>query len=111
LDTTRASEPIVTRTETIRREWEQIFAIPGFRNVSRTTRVEVSRGGDRGYTQGTYSAEFALAEGSSAMERSKWVSVWKKRADDTGRWRSKFATPMSRRQITGRQAPQQEREK
>jgi hypothetical protein len=48
LDTTRASEPIVTRTETIRREWQQIFAIPGFRNVSRTTRVEVSRGGDRG---------------------------------------------------------------
>jgi ketosteroid isomerase-like protein len=79
------AEPIVTGTEAIRREWQHIFAIPGYRSITTTTKVEVSRSGDLGYTQGTYTAEFDLADGTSATERGKWVSVWKKQAD--GAWK------------------------
>jgi hypothetical protein len=41
---------------------------------ARATTVEVSRGGDLGFTQGTYSATFDLANGTQATERGKWVS-------------------------------------
>lgn len=77
------AEPIVTGAEAIRREWQHIFTIPGYQGITKTTTVEVSRSGDLGYTQGTYTAEFNLADGTSATERGKWVSVWKKQADGT----------------------------
>lgn len=70
-------------SEAIRLEWEQIFAIPGFQSITKTSRIEVSRGGDLAYTQGTYTAEFDLADGTSTTERGKWVTVWKKQADGT----------------------------
>jgi hypothetical protein len=68
------AEPIVTGRQTIRGEWEHIFAIPGFQSTTTATTVEVSRGGDLGFTQGTYSATFDLANGTQATERGKWVS-------------------------------------
>jgi uncharacterized protein (TIGR02246 family) len=77
------AEPIVTGRQAIRAEWEHIFQIPGFQSTTTATTVEVSRGGDLGFTQGTYSTTFDLANGTQATERGKWVSVWKKQADGT----------------------------
>ncbi|MGH7631005.1 MAG: YybH family protein [Gemmatimonadales bacterium] len=79
------AEPIVTGTQAIRAEWEHILAIPGYRSTSTAVEVEVSRAGDLGYTRGTYAATFDLSDGTTATERGKWVSVWKKQADGT--WR------------------------
>jgi uncharacterized protein (TIGR02246 family) len=79
------AEPIVTGREAIREEWAHILAIPGFRNTSTATEIEASLAGDLGYTRGTYVTTFGLADGSTATERGKWVSVWKKQAD--GAWK------------------------
>jgi ketosteroid isomerase-like protein len=78
------AEPIVTGRGAIRSYWRHIFAIPGsHQNTSKLSRVEVSRAGDLAYTQGTYANQFDLADGTTATERGKWVSVWKKQADGT----------------------------
>jgi uncharacterized protein (TIGR02246 family) len=78
-------EPIVSGKQAIRREWSHILGIPGFRNTGTATEVEVSRAGDLGYTRGTYATAFDLADGTTATEHGKSVSVWKKQAD--GSWK------------------------
>lgn len=72
------TEPMVTGRQGVRSEWERLLSILDFRNSSTTTKVEVSRAGDLGYTQGTYVATFDLAIGTTATERGKWVTVWRK---------------------------------
>ena len=79
------AEPAVRGTDAIRQEWEHIFALPGFKSTAKTTNVEVAGSGDIAYTQGTYTAEFELADGNRAEERGKWVTIWKKQAD--GAWK------------------------
>lgn len=79
------SAPIATGREAIRTEWSHILAIPGLTNNWRITRLEVSRGGDLAYAQGTYEASFDDAEGKPVTERGKSVQVWKKQAD--GVWK------------------------
>lgn len=76
------AEPIVTGRQAVREEWEHILSIPGFQSTT-TTMVEVSRAGDLGYTQGTYSTTFNLQDGTTGMEHGKWVSIWRKQADGT----------------------------
>src|SRR5262249_30205839 len=78
-------EPIASGKQAIRREWSHILRIPGFRNAATATEVQVSRARDLGYTRGTYATTFDLADGTTATEQGKWVSVWKKQAD--GSWR------------------------
>ena len=77
------AEPMVTGRQAVREEWEQILSIPGFQNITTTTMVEVSRAGDLGYTQGTYSTTFDLKDGTTGTEHGKWVSIWKKQTDGT----------------------------
>jgi uncharacterized protein (TIGR02246 family) len=76
-------EPIVTGREAIREEWEQALAIPGFSGSATTTKVDVSRAGDLGYTQGIFSTEMELIDGTTGTERGKYVAIWKKQADGT----------------------------
>ncbi len=78
--------PIATGKDAIRTEWSHIFAIPGLRSSWQITKVEVSRGGDLAYVQGTYEASFDDAEGHPVTERGKSVQVWKKQAD--GAWKA-----------------------
>ena len=79
------AEPIVIGEKAIREEWAHLFAIPGFLNTAKRTKVEVSRSGDLAYTQGTYATELNLAGGKTATEHGKWVSIWKKQSD--GSWK------------------------
>jgi uncharacterized protein (TIGR02246 family) len=79
------AEPMVSGRDAIRKEWGNILSIPGFQNATTTTTVEVSRAGDLGYTQGTYSTTFDLIDGTAGTEHGKWVSIWKKQADE--RWK------------------------
>jgi uncharacterized protein (TIGR02246 family) len=77
------AQPTVTGRQAIREEWEQILSIRGSKNTATTTTVEVSRAGDLGYTQGTYSTTFDLKDGTTGTEHGKWVSIWKKQPDGT----------------------------
>jgi ketosteroid isomerase-like protein len=79
------AEPAVVGRQAIRQEWAKTFGIPGFQNRARTIRLEVAAGGDLGFTQGTYESVMTGADGRPAVERGKWVTVWRRDAD--GRWR------------------------
>ena len=79
------AQPIVTGGHAIREEWGHILSIPGYQSTTTTTVVEVSRAGDLGYTQGTYSTTFDLIDGTTGAEHGKWVSIWKKQTD--GAWK------------------------
>ena len=78
------AEPTIMGRAGIEQEWAKVFGIPGFRNVARITHLEVARGGSLGYTQGTYETEMVETNGSPAVERGKWVTIW--RRDANGGW-------------------------
>jgi ketosteroid isomerase-like protein len=46
-------EPMVIGRQAIQEQWKNLLSIPGFQNTTTTTKAEVSRAGDLGYTQGT----------------------------------------------------------
>jgi ketosteroid isomerase-like protein len=79
------AEPIVAGRAAIEQEWAKVFGIPGFRNVAHTTQLEVGRGGTLAYTRGTYETELTEMDGSLAVERGKWVTVW--RYNPSAGWR------------------------
>jgi ketosteroid isomerase-like protein len=79
------AQPMITGGQAIREEWEHLLSIPGFQSTTTTTVVEVSRAGDLGYTQGTYSTTFGLIDGTTGTEHGKWISIWKKQTD--GAWK------------------------
>jgi ketosteroid isomerase-like protein len=69
--------PIARTKEQIRQTWMQVFASvpPGATFSGDTTKVEVARSGDLAYSTGTY------AFANPAIDRGKFVDVWKKQAD------------------------------
>ena len=79
------AEAIVTGRAAILDEWRHVFGIPGFANNSRLVASAVSTSGDLGYTRGTYESPMLGIGGKQLVERGKWVSVWKRKAD--GNWR------------------------
>ena len=77
------AEPIVEGRVRILAEWQHVFGIPGFANVSR--RVAADASGDLAFTRGTYESPMLDRSGQRVRERGKWVSVWKRQRD--GQWR------------------------
>ncbi len=77
--------PIATGKEAIRAFLSQGFANPGFAIDWQPTKVEVSRGGDLAYTQGTYEFTMNDPKGKPITERGKYVNVWRKQPD--GNWK------------------------
>lgn len=77
--------PIATGSVEIRKAWEQMFGIPGFKLAPKTAKVEVARSGDLAYTQGTYEFAATGSSGAPIEDRGKFVVVWKKQAD--GAWK------------------------
>ena len=72
--------PIVTGTGPIRKMMGEMMAAPGFSLQFTPARAVVGKGGDVGYTTGTYT--FAMA---GTRESGKYVTIWKKQAD--GQWK------------------------
>ena len=79
------AEAIVAGRPAILEEWRHVFGIPGFDNNSRVVASAVSASDDLGYTRGTYESPMLDTDGKQAVERGKWVSVW--RRDAEGNWR------------------------
>ena len=75
--------PIATGKEAIRAVWSQLLANPGFAVSWQPTKVEASRGGDLGYTMGTYELTLHDPQGKPVSDRGKYVEVWKKQPDGT----------------------------
>ena len=75
--------PVATGKAAIRTLWSQLFATPGFALSWQPTKAEVSRGGDLGYTIGTYELSMTDTTGKPVTDRGKYVTVWKKQKDGT----------------------------
>jgi ketosteroid isomerase-like protein len=58
---------------------------PRFAVSWQPTKAEASRGGDIGYTLGTYELTLNNPQGTPVTDRGKYLTVWKKQAD--GSWK------------------------
>lgn len=77
--------PIVIGKEAIRRHYEPMFAVQGFRWEWAPLRAEVALSGDMGYTWGAYTVHTVDGNGQEQTRRGKYASVWRKQSD--GEWR------------------------
>ena len=77
--------PVATGHEAIRAYLSELFAAPEFALDWTTTKDELSRTGDLGYTYGTYELSFQDAEGNPVASQGKSLVVWKKQPD--GQWK------------------------
>ena len=77
--------PTATGKNAIRNVWAQFFAMPGFLVTCHPVKIEASRSGDIGYTQGPYDLAFNDAKGNTVKDRGKYLAVWKKQSN--GAWR------------------------
>ena len=77
--------PTATGKNAIRNVWAQFFAVPGFLVTCHPAKIEASRSGDIGYTQGPYDLAFNDAKGKTVKDRGRYLAVWKKQSD--GAWR------------------------
>ncbi len=75
--------PVATGKAAIRTLWSQLFATPGFAISWQPTKAGVSRGGDLGYTIGTYELAMTDPTGKPVNDRGKYVTVWKKQKNGT----------------------------
>ena len=76
---------LLATKEKIRTWASELMANPGFALSWQLTKAEASRGGDLGYTVGTYVLTLHDPKGEPVTDRGKYVTVWKKQAD--GSWK------------------------
>jgi ketosteroid isomerase-like protein len=76
--------PIATGVAAIRSAMTPMTQLPGFALQWSPTKANMSASGDLGYTSGTYAFTTNDAAGKPAVERGKYVEVWKKQSD--GMW-------------------------
>jgi uncharacterized protein (TIGR02246 family) len=75
--------PSIVGSEAVRQYMAQMIAIPGFSITWNTTRVEVAASGDLAYSIGTNQIEMPMPDGTTAIDRGKAVTIWKKQSDGT----------------------------
>lgn len=80
-----SNAPTANTKDAVRKVWSDTLTSPGFSGGWKTTKAEVARSGDIGYTSGTYEFTMNDASGKPATDRGKYVAVWKKQAD--GSWK------------------------
>ena len=74
-----------TTKEAIRKVWQDLLASPGLGISWKTTKVEVSKSGDRACVSGTYEVTMNDPSAKPANDHGKYVEVWEKHAD--GKWK------------------------
>ncbi len=77
--------PIVTGEDAIRKWLSEMVETPGFAVSWQTTRAEVSRSGDLGYTLATFELTMNDPDGNPVTDRGQDFHVWKKQPD--GSWK------------------------
>jgi ketosteroid isomerase-like protein len=78
------NSPVATGQEKVKNIWSSWFGIPGFSISWAPTGVGVSKGGDLGWTAGTYQLSMIGPDGKSLSDKGKYVAVWKKVG---GKWK------------------------
>jgi ketosteroid isomerase-like protein len=77
--------PVVVGVDAIRPAIAGFMAMPGFSLTWEAAKADVAASGDLGYTVGSYTLTVNDATGAPAIEKGKYVTVWKKQAD--GKWK------------------------
>jgi uncharacterized protein (TIGR02246 family) len=80
-----SNTPILAGKDAIRENWRATFAQPGFAMSGQPSKIEVSRGGDLAYVQGTYSTTVNDAAGKPKVDKGKYLVIYKKQPD--GKWK------------------------
>lgn len=75
--------PMVKGKDNIRAGWQKMLALPGPGLTFTTAGVEVARSGDLAYEYGTYDFATQDKNGKVNDEKGKYVTVWKKQADNS----------------------------
>ena len=75
----------ITSKEGIQKWGSELMSNPGFAVTWQPSKAEVSRGGDLGYTLGTYELKLAGPKGKPVTDHGKYLTVWQKQAD--GGWK------------------------
>ncbi len=75
----------LTGKEAIQKWATELMAMPGMAVSWQPTKAEASRGGDLGFTLGTYEMTLNDAKGKPMKDHGKYLTVWKKQAD--GSWK------------------------
>ena len=79
------NEPIAASKDAIRKTIGDLLSLPGVNLKWQSTKVEVARSGDIGYSFGTYEMSFNDPKGNPTTDHGKYVEIWKKQAD--GSWK------------------------
>jgi ketosteroid isomerase-like protein len=66
--------------------WAGAFADTSYRVSWKTAQAVVAKGGDIGYTTGTYEESFNGPKGKKVMNKGKYVCIWSLQAD--GSWKA-----------------------
>jgi ketosteroid isomerase-like protein len=86
--------PIFTGKEAIRGALKPMMSDPNFALTFAATKVDVSKSGELGYTQGPYSMTVSNPKTKApTTEKGKYLTVYKKQADGT--WKAAEDTFMS----------------
>jgi uncharacterized protein (TIGR02246 family) len=85
--------PLFTGKPAIKEAIKPLMTDPNFSLTFMPTRVEVSKSGDMGFTQGPYKMTFSDMRGNKFEDEGKYLTVWRKLADGT--WKAVEDTFMS----------------
>ena len=80
------NEPMAVGKAAARNVWAAYFADSTFSISWKTTHAGGSKGGDLGFTTGTYEDFYVGPDGTRVMERGKYVCIWSKQPD--GAWKA-----------------------
>jgi uncharacterized protein (TIGR02246 family) len=79
------NQPMVTGAANIRKAFGEMLAAPGLEIGWTVTKVEAAKGGDLGYSMGTYTMSVTGPDGKPMPDHGKYVTIWQKQAD--GSWK------------------------
>jgi ketosteroid isomerase-like protein len=85
--------PLFTGKPAIKESLKPLMSDPNFSVTFMPTRVEVSKSGDLGFTQGPYKMTFSDLRGNKFEDEGKYLTVWRKLPD--GSWKAVEDTFMS----------------
>jgi ketosteroid isomerase-like protein len=80
------NEPAVVGRDAATRVWATYFADSTFTISWKTEHAGGSKGGDLGYTAGTYEDSYRGADSTMVHEKGKYVCIWARQAD--GSWKA-----------------------
>ncbi|PYS98809.1 MAG: DUF4440 domain-containing protein [Acidobacteria bacterium] len=72
------NQPIAKGKDAMKKDWAALLALKDVAIKWEPTTVQVSEGGELGFTSGTYTLSFTDEKGTKVNDKGKYLEVWKK---------------------------------